>query len=513
MPIFPGPVSHNNPEAAILDATENQIVGFGVFDNSTSRDLLNSSLRSEGYLSYLKNEDKYYIFVGDPATDWGETSSWNEVATSAIIGPTGATGPEGPQGATGPDGPQGIQGATGPDGPQGIQGVTGPQGPQGSTGPEGPQGIQGATGPQGPQGIQGATGPEGPQGIQGATGPEGPQGIQGATGPEGSIGATGPEGIQGVTGPEGPQGIQGATGPEGPIGATGPEGLVSSITEGRIIVGDAASGFVESGYTMPKLDGATGFVLQTDGNGTVSFSDISSLLAEELLSAINSSSSINYSLGSPDVNGDGIIGTADMLVLLAYYGNTVADLNQTYIVTDSNEPLVSINLSSPDILDSPSNLYTLNIPATASSAEIYQPWDWEASAANDYIRAYDLFGDEAPLPFYERKLQVRSVQLAVNKSVAVNVAVGIHIKVTKEYPTQSDIVTTHYVGQVLSTGEAGQELLSLADNNDVLYNIYSPSNNEYPNAIKLQLQACANWNSGAVSVALKSFDIRMNPPN
>ena len=235
MPIFPGPVSHNNPEAAILDATGNQIVGFGVFDDSASRDLLNSSLRSEGYLSYLKDEDKYYIFVGDPETEWESASFWNEVATSAIIGPTGATGPEGPQGATGPQGSPGLQGA------------------QGATGPDGPQGIQGVTGPEG---LQGATGP---QGIQGATGPQGPAGAQGATGP---------------------QGIQGVTGPEGPIGATGPEGLVSSVTDGKIIIGDTSSGFVESEYTMPKLDGATGFVLQTNGNGTVSFSDISSLLAE-----------------------------------------------------------------------------------------------------------------------------------------------------------------------------------------------------------------------------------------
>jgi hypothetical protein len=63
-------------------------------------------------------------------------------------GPTGATGPQGPQGDTGPTGatgPQGMQGDTGPTG------ATGPQGPQGDTGPTG------ATGPQGPQGIPGSS--------------------------------------------------------------------------------------------------------------------------------------------------------------------------------------------------------------------------------------------------------------------------------------------------------------------------------------------------------------------
>jgi hypothetical protein len=84
-----------------------------------------------------------------------------------LVGPTGATGP------------QGIQGVTGPQGPQGIQGVTGP------TGATGPQGVQGPTGATGPQGIQGPSGPSGPKGP---TGPSGPAGPSGPTGPKGDPG-------------------------------------------------------------------------------------------------------------------------------------------------------------------------------------------------------------------------------------------------------------------------------------------------------------------------------------
>ena len=50
------------------------------------------------------------------------------------IAPTGATGPQGPQGITGTTGPQGPQGITGTTGPQGLAGVTGPMGPTGPTG-------------------------------------------------------------------------------------------------------------------------------------------------------------------------------------------------------------------------------------------------------------------------------------------------------------------------------------------------------------------------------------------
>lgn len=67
------------------------------------------------------------IFFGDGATNW--------YAHLPGVGPTGATGPAGPQGVTG---------ATGPTGPQGAQGVTGATGP---TGPAGAAGVTGATGP------------------------------------------------------------------------------------------------------------------------------------------------------------------------------------------------------------------------------------------------------------------------------------------------------------------------------------------------------------------------------
>lgn len=49
-----------------------------------------------------------------------------------IMGPQGATGPQGPVGETGAQGPVGATGATGPQGPKGDTGTTGPQGPAGS---------------------------------------------------------------------------------------------------------------------------------------------------------------------------------------------------------------------------------------------------------------------------------------------------------------------------------------------------------------------------------------------
>ena len=61
--------------------------------------------------------------------------SWN------IVGPDGAPGDTGPQGATGP------QGDTGPQGATGATGATGPKGDTGATGPQGADGWDGATYP------------------------------------------------------------------------------------------------------------------------------------------------------------------------------------------------------------------------------------------------------------------------------------------------------------------------------------------------------------------------------
>lgn len=74
-----------------------------------------------------------------------EENQMAKVDLGQVVGPTGATGPQGPKGDTG---------ATGPRGPKGDTGATGETGPQG---PKGDTGATGATGPQGPKGDNGIT--------------------------------------------------------------------------------------------------------------------------------------------------------------------------------------------------------------------------------------------------------------------------------------------------------------------------------------------------------------------
>ena len=82
MPIFPGPVSHNNPNAPILKLGENQVKGMGIFvdiiTNPTGRDFLPSSLRLEGYVAVVKSTDKTYIYTSASIldNDWKSTDNW-----------------------------------------------------------------------------------------------------------------------------------------------------------------------------------------------------------------------------------------------------------------------------------------------------------------------------------------------------------------------------------------------------------------------------------------------------
>lgn len=83
MPIFPGPVSHNNPNAPILDATGNQVKGFGFFATTSARALLSSNLRVEGFLAIVDTTPFIYTSSSLTDSDWGDTSNWTEIGSGS----------------------------------------------------------------------------------------------------------------------------------------------------------------------------------------------------------------------------------------------------------------------------------------------------------------------------------------------------------------------------------------------------------------------------------------------
>jgi hypothetical protein len=135
----------------------------------------------------------------------GATGSTGATGPQGPIGLTGATGPQGVAGPTGAAGNTVLYGSGAPAAATGADGnfyidttanfLYGPK--AAGAWPAGTSliGPTGATGSQGPIGTTGATG---------ATGPQGPVGNTGATGAQGPIGLTGPQGVAGPTGATGP---------------------------------------------------------------------------------------------------------------------------------------------------------------------------------------------------------------------------------------------------------------------------------------------------------------------
>ena len=231
--------------------------------NGTTTPATGLGTTGDFYLNTATNQ----LYGPKTAGGWGTPVS--------LIGPTGATGPQGSTGATGP---AGAPGATGPQGLTGATGATGPAGPQGITGATGPAGATGATGPQGATGTTGATGASGTNGktiLNGTTTPGTGLGTTGdfylntATsqlygpktaggwgtpvsliGPTGATGSQGSTGATGATGPAGPQGQTGGTGPAGPQGATGPAGSTGAAgTNGKTILNGTSTPVAGLGTT------------------------------------------------------------------------------------------------------------------------------------------------------------------------------------------------------------------------------------------------------------------------
>jgi len=79
MPIFPGPVSHNNANAPILDATGNQVKGFGFFDDTSERDALSTNLQATGFLAIVgTTTPQAFVYQGG---GWTDASNWSELGT------------------------------------------------------------------------------------------------------------------------------------------------------------------------------------------------------------------------------------------------------------------------------------------------------------------------------------------------------------------------------------------------------------------------------------------------
>lgn len=81
MPIkYPDFLQHNNPDEVLIDATGNQVKGFGFFADTNARDALNANLRVSGFLAIVGTTA--FIYTG---STWDDSGSWTEIGSGSGI--------------------------------------------------------------------------------------------------------------------------------------------------------------------------------------------------------------------------------------------------------------------------------------------------------------------------------------------------------------------------------------------------------------------------------------------
>ena len=75
---YPDVLQHNNPNAVLIDATENQTKGFGFFADTTVRDALNSAFHVTGYLAVVGSTPFVYDGGG-----WTDAGNWTEIGSGS----------------------------------------------------------------------------------------------------------------------------------------------------------------------------------------------------------------------------------------------------------------------------------------------------------------------------------------------------------------------------------------------------------------------------------------------
>ena len=78
MPLYSDVLRNTNSNAPCLNVNDLQIQGFGIFADTAARDALNETIRTEGYMASMKDDDKLYIYTNSSTADvdWTDAANW-----------------------------------------------------------------------------------------------------------------------------------------------------------------------------------------------------------------------------------------------------------------------------------------------------------------------------------------------------------------------------------------------------------------------------------------------------
>lgn len=78
MPLYSDVLQNTNSNAPCLNVTDLQVNGLGIFADTAARDALNETIRTEGYMASMKDDDKLYIYTNSSTADadWTDAANW-----------------------------------------------------------------------------------------------------------------------------------------------------------------------------------------------------------------------------------------------------------------------------------------------------------------------------------------------------------------------------------------------------------------------------------------------------
>jgi len=245
---------------------------------------------------------------------------------------------------------------------------------------------------------------------------------------------------------------------------------------------------------------------------------------------LSSASQYSDSIDGPlalgaDLNGDGAVTTADLLLFLANFGTTVSDLGAVRVFFTSDPSYVNINPLSNTLNQtnyafqtSTTNLYQMELSSPTTS-DNYGSFSWVYNSIDDTI---DFLGGQEAAQWHlsseGAKLMIlepteMSVQLGADN---VNTWISLYVKIVNSYATDDDREFVVRIGNYfVSTLE---ETITIPVNNGVhnaaigtQYFVKSTNLQQRPQNIKLSFWAGTpgEYENGFVKVRFNSLKLKI----
>lgn len=246
------------------------------------------------------------------------------------------------------------------------------------------------------------------------------------------------------------------------------------------------------------------------------YSDLIEEITNQVLDLVNSSSS--YTQNSADLDGDGVVGTEDLLLLLAQYGTaTNTPFAAAWHLDDSNSSLPYTGsgnegtvITSPS--DSTTNLLILEAPSQVSA---YAPWTITTNINNETVSIAQSNGSSAESVEYGKKIKfIEAPTITIQQTSVTSNVYTFFLKTVYSYPTAADLTIWHNIGGIsfdqanyTANGASAQDK-SLFGTLDIPAFFDHENGGEYPSSATMSFRYMKSAQEGDSYIRLKNVNFQ-----